>query len=224
MKKMLNVILMVLVLAVVVFTSACGGNSSKGIKSKKIDTYLTNVNKDAEKFTADFDLKQYLIDYGAESFERYELYRSDGLYNLVVMVKFKNGITMEFNFYPDEDDMHGYGHLNAVDIYASSKDYVFDNGGGICSTWMREFGGDASQMLPPDTDFANLNSRYYMIIPADVFYMENYAGRNCTLYMRDYFDVGFKTSIVPYLELENVSFREDPFKDSQVIGGTSDNG
>ena len=42
--------------------------------------------------------------------------------------------------------------------------------------------------------------------------------------MRDYFDVGFKTSIVPYLELENVSFREDPFKDSQVIGGTSDNG
>lgn len=223
MKKMLNVILMVLVLAVVVFTSACGGNSSKGIKSKKVDAYLTNVNKDAEKFTADFDLKQYLIDYGAESFERYELYRSDGLYDLVVMVKFKNGITMEFNFHLDEDDMHGYGHLDAIDIYASSKDYVFDNGGGISSTWMREF-ADAFDMLPLNNDFNNLGSKKYMIIPADVFYMENYAEKNCTVYVPDYFDVGFKNSIVPYLKLENVSFREDPFKDSQVIGGTSDNG
>ena len=62
--------LSLLLLIVAVFTSACrvNTNSKKGDPQVKIENYLSEVKQtrtDREGYVADFDLYQYLIDYGA---------------------------------------------------------------------------------------------------------------------------------------------------------------
>ena len=73
-----------LMLLAAVFTSACSGSQAAGqgapsvqnvkaVDSKKntfASTYLSNIDKDAEEYVADFDLHQYLLDSGAISIDR----------------------------------------------------------------------------------------------------------------------------------------------------------
>lgn len=237
MKKILTVILMIL--AVVVFNSACAGNQATteggnhninvSVKTRKndngnkkiknISSYLTNVDEDAEQFVADFDLHQYLIDTGAQSIKRYEIPEEN---IMAVLVRYQNEITVELQFVVDQ--YNTYGYLKYVLIYAASSDYVFRGdytGQGTRSAWYRVYSGTDS-MMKPDYDWSSFRPRDFMVKTDDVFYMLNMSGTNSMVSVPDYFDQAYKDGVLPYIGLKDVSYREDPLKDSNDIGGSTE--
>lgn len=222
-----------------VFTSACSSNQvtaeggdhninvsvetrknddgNKKSKNKKFESYLSNVDKDAEQFVADFDLHQYLIDTGAQSIKRYEIPEEDVM---AVLVRYQNEITVELQFAVDQ--YNTYGYLKAVLVYAASSDYVFRGnytGQGTRSTWYRSYSWTGS-MMRPDYDWSTYRPRDYMVKTDDVFYMMNMSDNNSMVSVPDYFDQAYKNGVLPYIGLKDVSYREDPLKDSNDIGGS----
>jgi hypothetical protein len=234
---MKRTLISLLLLAVVLFTSACSGSqatASSGShnnivsvetrkvdngnkKSKNISSYLTNVDENAEQFVADFDLYQYLIDTGAQSIKRYEIPEEN---IMAVLVRYQNEITVELQFVVDQ--YNTYGYLDSVLIYAASSDYVFRGnytGQGTRSAWYRVYIGTDS-MMKPDYDWSSFRPRDFMVKTDDVFYMLNMSGTNSMVSVPDYFDQAYKDGVLPYIGLKDVSYREDPLKDSNDIGGS----
>ena len=92
-----------------VFTSACakeqvagqGAQSVQNVKvanNKKGDfasTYLSNIDKDAEEYVADFDLHQYLLDSGAISIDRVSTGFDE---EISIVARYPNDIIVNYDF------------------------------------------------------------------------------------------------------------------------------
>ena len=111
-----------MLLVAVLFTSACakeqavGQNTPsvqnvKAVDSKKntfASTYLTNIDKDAEMYVADFDFNQYLLDSGAINIQRLDNIQDS---ETLIAARYPNGIVTVYEFSSDRNDPWSYGFL-----------------------------------------------------------------------------------------------------------------
>ena len=219
MKKLLAVLLIIMC----AFISACGVNAgNNGKKKVNFKNYLLQENKRGEgEYLADFDLKQYLIDYGATNITRAES-PADG--SLVVSVRFENDVIVTFVFGPDSNDYSGYGYLRNMYIMMGDKDFIPENWNvgyptaGIHSDWERIY-MSTEDMMPQSFNWDTYKLHSYVLTPSETFYMTNLLGGTSLVSVPDFFDEGFKRTVVPYISLDKVSFRVDPFEDSADVGG-----
>ena len=234
MKKMLTVILMIL--AVVVFTSACTSNQAAGqgaqsvqnvkaVDSKKntfASTYLTNIDKDAEMYVADFDFNQYLLDSGAISIERLGTVLDS---ETRIAARYPNGIITLYEFEGDRSNPSSYGYLEQVSIFVAEDGYDLniDYGGassedenGIASEWFHYFRLGGTTELTNDPKFEEAydyaHCKFFTVKPNGIYYVEAKNGQKSLLVVPDYFDKGFKASILPYINMKDPSFRKDPME------------
>lgn len=238
MKRITNLLL---ILAVVLFTSACAGNNAAGqsaqsaqnvktVSSKKnnfASIYLSNIDKDAETYVADFDLNQYLLDSGAISIERLD----QALDSVTcIAARYPNGIVTLYYFSGDNSDPYGYGYLAQINIFVAEDGYNLnsDYGDGseedkndIRSEWLHYFyvGGSTELVNDPKFD-ETCDFKLFTVKPNGIYYVEAKNGQKSLLAVPDYFDKGFKDSILPYINMKNPSFRKDPMEGK--LRGTSD--
>lgn len=229
MKKMLSIIL----LAVVLFTSACSGNQAAGqsaqnvqnvkaVSSKKADfasTYLSNIDKDAETYVADFDLHQYLLDSGAISIDRVNTGFDE---EISIVARYPNDIIVYYNFEIPDGQSSQYGYLYYFIVSVAQKGYNLANlysatanegpETGVLSDWIHTFSMADPSVSTNDPSYSQNVEKFYTVKPDDIFYIETKDGKRRPLVVQDYFDKGFKTSILPYIQLKDPSYRKDPME------------
>lgn len=237
MKKMLTIILMIL--AVVVLTSACAGNQATansgshninvsvekkkktddGNKSgKKFASYLTNIDEDAEEYIADFDLHQYLLDSGAISIDRVSTGFDE---EISIVARYPNDIIVDYKFEMPSGRQYGYLYYvivnvaekgyNLANLYGTTADEGPET--GVLSEWFHSFSMlDPSVSTNNDPSYSQYVEKFYTVKPDDIFYVETKDGKRRPLVVQDYFDKGFRTSILPYIQLKDPSYRKDPME------------
>ena len=232
MKRLLSILL----LAVVLFTSACSGSQAvnqsaqnvqnvKAANSKKdtfASTYLSNIDKDAEMYVADFDFNQYLLDSGAISVERMDQ-RLDS--DTVIAARYSNGIVTIYEFVGDRSNPWSYGYLSRIFVFVAEEGYNLNaryNGEGsedefgICSDWFHYFDLGGTTELTNDPKFEEAydyaHPKFFTVKPNGIYYVEAKNGQKSLLVVPDYFDKGFKASILPYINIKDPSFRKDPME------------
>lgn len=230
MKRLLSILL----LAAVFFTSACSGNQAanqsaqnvqnvKAVSSKKADfasTYLSNIDKDAEMYIADFDLHQYLLDSGAISIDRVSTGFDE---EISIIARYPNDIIVYYKFEIPDGQSSQYGYLyyfivsvaqkgyNLASLYSATADEGPET--GVLSDWIHTFSMlDPSVSTNNDPAYSQYVEKFYTVKPDDIFYIETKDGKRRPLVVQDYFDKGFKTSILPYIQLKDPSYRKDPME------------
>ena len=213
-------LMMLMLLAVVLSTSACAreqaaGQSAqstqnvKAASSKKGDfasIYLSNIDKDAEYYVADFDLNQYLLDSGAISIERIDTTLDSTVY---IAARYPNGIVTTYCFEGNNNNPYANGYLSTVSVF------VAEEGFNLHSYY---FYGDANDLLNDDNYEGDY--KYFTVKPNGIYYVEAENVRKNLITVPDFFDQGFKTSILPYINMKDPSFRKDPMEGK--IGGITD--
>lgn len=241
MKRITNLLL---ILAVVLFTSACAGNkvTAEGgdhninvsvktrknddgnKKSKKFSDYLSAVNESADRYVADFDLNQFLLDTGAIEIKRIE---DDTKNYAFINALYPNGVVVDFGFSTCDVDTNFYGRLESVYIFVASDGYdiAFSSDkqvDGLRSEWAHYFTTYTPSELtndPKDDEDPNWDKQY-VVKPGSIYYMDMPNGDKHFLTVPAYFEKAFKASILPYLKVKDPSFRVDPFEDQ--LGGTTE--
>lgn len=225
MKKILSI----LVLAAALLTSACVGNNAAGqgaqsaqnvkaVSNKKNDfasIYLSNIDKDAETYVADFDLNQYLLDSGAISIERLDIDLNSAT---CIAARYPNGIVTVYYFYGDNSDPYGHGYLTDMNVFVAEEGYNLnsyslgeEDENGVRSEWGHHFYACGSTELVNDPNFED-DSKLFTVKPNGIYYVEAKNGQKNLLAVPDYFDRGFKASILPYINMKDPSFRKDPME------------
>lgn len=235
MKKILSI----LVLAVALLTSACAGNKAAGqsaqsaqnvkaVSNKKGDfasTYLSNIDKDAETYIADFDFNQYLIDSGAISIERLgTIYAS----TTCIAARYPNGIVTVYSFDGDNSNPYAYGRLSEINVFVAEDGFNLDSywsgeseedENGVRSEWFHHFYATGSEDLVNEPNY-EWDSKFFTVKPNGIYYVEAKNGQKSLLAVSDFFDQGFRDSILPYINIKDPSFRKDPMEGK--IGGLTD--
>lgn len=225
MKKILSI----LVLAAALLTSACVGNNAAGqgaqsaqnvkaVSNKKNDfvsIYLSNIDKDAETYVADFDLNQYLLDSGAISIERLDIDLNSAT---CIAARYPNGIVTVYYFFGDNSDPYGHGYLTDMNVFVAEEGYNLnsyslgeEDENGVRSEWVHHFYACGSTELVNDPNFED-DSKLFTVKPNGIYYVEAKNGQKNLLAVPDYFDRGFKASILPYINMKDPSFRKDPME------------
>ena len=225
MKKILSI----LVLAAALLTSACVGNNAAGqgaqsaqnvkaVSNKKNDfasIYLSNIDKDAETYVADFDLNQYLLDSGAISIERLDIDLNSAT---CIAARYPNGIVTVYYFFGDNRDPYGHGYLTDMNVFVAEEGYNLnsyslgeEDENGVRSEWVHHFYACGSTELVNDPNFED-DSKLFTVKPNGIYYVEAKNGQKNLLAVPDYFDRGFKASILPYINMKDPSFRKDPME------------
>ena len=218
-----------MLLAVVLSTSACAreqaaGQSAqsaqnvKAASNKKGDfasIYLSNIDKDAETYIADFDLNQYLLDSGAISIERLDIDLNSAT---CIAARYPNGIVTVYYFFGDNSDPYGHGYLTDVNVFVAEEGYNLnsyslgeEDENGVRSEWVHHFYACGSTELVNDPNFED-DSKLFTVKPNGIYYVEAKNGQKNLLAVPDYFDRGFKASILPYINMKDPSFRKDPME------------
>lgn len=229
-------LMMLMLLAVVLSTSACAreqaaGQSAqstqnvKAASSKKGDfasTYLSNIDKDAEYYVADFDLNQYLLDSGAISIERIDTTLDSMVY---IAARYPNGIVTTYCFEGNNNNPYANGYLSTVSVFVAEEGFNLhsyytgeEDENGVRSEWSHYFYGDANDLLNDDNYEGDY--KYFTVKPNGIYYVEAKNVRKNLITVPDFFDQGFKTSILPYINMKDPSFRKDPMEGK--IGGITD--
>ena len=242
---MLNIML----LAAVLFTSACSGNQATANsvspnnivsvetrknddgnkKNKKFASYLTNIDEDAEEVIADFDFDQYLVDSGAEAIERLDDHY-DG--EVVIATRYSNGVIVLYTFCSDLSDPDSYGYLTYIQVFVAEEGYDINgmyNGSTpeseqlLHSEWAHNFTLFGPEIVTNNLEYSKDHEwkRYYAVKPGGVYYIQNNNGKKNLIAVPEYFEDGFKASILPYIKLTSPSFRKDPLE-GKVLGSTDD--
>ena len=223
-----------MLLVAVLFTSACakeqavGQNTPsvqnvKAVDSKKntfASTYLTNIDKDAEMYVADFDFNQYLLDSGAINIQRLDNIQDS---ETLIAARYPNGIVTVYEFSSDRNDPWSYGFLVSINVFVAEEDYdvngrytglVPEEDMGICSEWSHYFYVNGTAEIVNDLkfeeDYSN-NGKYgfFTVKPNGIYYVEAKNGQKSLLVVPDFIDLGFKASILPYISMKDPSFRKD---------------
>ena len=234
---MKRTLISILLLVAVLFTSACAGNQAAGqnaqsaqnvktANSKKdafASTYLSNIDKDAEMYIADFDFNQYLLDSGAINIQRLDNVRDS---ETCIAARYPNGIVTVYKFSSDRSDPWSYGFLDAISVFVAEEGYdingrytglVPEEDMGICSDWSHYFyvygTAEIVNDLKFEEDYSN-NGKYgfFTVKPNSIYYVEAKNGQKNLLVVPDYIDLGFKASILPYINMKDPSFRKDPME------------
>ena len=182
MKRMLSLLLFI----IAVFTSACGvnTNSKKGDPQVRIENYLSDIKQTRpgrERYIADFDLYQYLIDYGATEIWRIETEEPSAAH---IGVRFKNKLIAIFYFSGPLDNPYAFGWLNAIIVLAADDDYRgedwisgYDKEAiGVRSDWSRYFSGTSDLITDDDYLEKYDKGQLYTVVPNKMFYMVNSNG------------------------------------------------
>lgn len=232
---MKRTLISLLLLAAVLFTSACSGNQAaeqgvqaqdaKVVSSKKADfasTYLSNIDKDAETYVADFDFNQYLLDSGAISIERLSTVLDS---ETRIAARYPNGIITLYYFIGDKSDPWSYGYLDQISIFVAEEGYdpnidydgvISEDENGIASEWFHYFRLGGTTELTNDPKFEEAydyaHCKFFTVKPNGIYYVEAKNGQKSFLVVPDYFDKGFKASILPYINMKDPSFRKDPME------------
>lgn len=228
MKRLFTVFML---LAAVLFTSACSGNQAaaqsaqsaqnvKAVNGKKGDfasTYLSNIDKDAEEYVADFDLHQYLLDSGAISIDRVSTGFDE---EICIVARYPNNIIVNYEFEIPSGRQYGYLYYmvvnvaekgyNLANLYGATADEGPET--GVLSEWFHSFSMLDPSVSTNDPSYSQDVEKFYTVKPDDIFYIETKDGKRKPLVVQDYFDKGFKTSILPYIQLKDPSYRKDPME------------
>lgn len=220
-----------LMLLAAVFTSACakeqvagqGAQSVQNVKvanNKKGDfasTYLSNIDKDAEEYVADFDLHQYLLDSGAISIDRVSTGFDE---EISIVARYPNDIIVNYDFEIPSGRQYGYLYYmvvnvaekgyNLANLYGATADEGPET--GVLSEWFHSFSMLDPSVSTNDPSYSQDVEKFYTVKPDDIFYVETKDGKRKPLVVQDYFDKGFKTSILPYIQLKDPSYRKDPME------------
>ena len=234
MKKMFTIFM----LLAAVFTSACANEQAarqgaqsvqnvKAVSGKKGDfasTYLSNIDKDAEEYVADFDLHQYLLDSGAISIDRVSTGFDE---EISIVARYPNDIIVNYDFEIPSGRQYGYLYYmvvnvaekgyNLANLYGATADEGPET--GVLSEWFHSFSMLDPSVSTNDPSYSQDVEKFYTVKPDDIFYIETKDGKRKPLVVQDYFDKGFKTSILPYIQLKDPSYRKDPM-DGKLDGKT----
>lgn len=227
MKKMFTIFM----LLAAVFTSACANEQAarqgtqsvqnvKAVSGKKGDfasTYLSNIDKDAEEYVADFDLHQYLLDSGAISIDRVSTGFDE---EISIVARYPNDIIVNYDFEIPSGRQYGYLYYmvvnvaekgyNLANLYGATADEGPET--GVLSEWFHSFSMLDPSVSTNDPSYSQDVEKFYTVKPDDIFYIETKDGKRKPLVVQDYFDKGFKTSILPYIQLKDPSYRKDPME------------
>ena len=220
-----------LMLLAAVFTSECakeqvagqGAQSVQNVKvanNKKGDfasTYLSNIDKDAEEYVADFDLHQYLLDSGAISIDRVSTGFDE---EISIVARYPNDIIVNYDFEIPSGRQYGYLYYmvvnvaekgyNLANLYGATADEGPET--GVLSEWFHSFSMLDPSVSTNDPSYSQDVEKFYTVKPDDIFYIETKDGKRKPLVVQDYFDKGFRTSILPYIQLKDPSYRKDPME------------
>ena len=220
-----------LMLLAAVFTSACakeqvagqGAQSVQNVKvanNKKGDfasTYLSNIDKDAEEYVADFDLHRYLLDSGAISIDRVSTGFDE---EISIVARYPNDIIVNYDFEIPSGRQYGYLYYmvvnvaekgyNLANLYGATADEGPET--GVLSEWFHSFSMLDPSVSTNDPSYSQDVEKFYTVKPDDIFYIETKDGKRKPLVVQDYFDKGFRTSILPYIQLKDPSYRKDPME------------
>ena len=227
---MKKIIISIMLLAAV-FTSACAKDQAAGqgvqsvqnvkvANNKKGDfasTYLSNIDKDAEEYVADFDLHQYLLDSGAISIDRVSTGFDE---EISIVARYPNDIIVNYDFEIPSGRQYGYLYYmvvnvaekgyNLANLYGATADEGPET--GVLSEWFHSFSMLDPSVSTNDPSYSQDVEKFYTVKPDDIFYIETKDGKRKPLVVQDYFDKGFKTSILPYIQLKDPSYRKDPME------------
>lgn len=228
---MKRTLISIMLLAAVLFTSACSGSQAAGqgaqsvqnvkvANNKKGDfasTYLSNIDKDAEEYVADFDLHQYLLDSGAISIDRVSTGFDE---EISIVARYPNDIIVNYDFEIPSGRQYGYLYYmvvnvaekgyNLANLYGATADEGPET--GVLSEWFHSFSMLDPSVSTNDPSYSQDVEKFYTVKPDDIFYIETKDGKRKPLVVQDYFDKGFKTSILPYIQLKDPSYRKDPME------------
>lgn len=228
---------MLMLLAVVLSTSACAreqaaGQSAqsaqnvKAASSKKGDfasTYLSNINKDGDPHVAYFDLNQYLLDSGAISIERIDTTLDSTVY---IAARYPNGIVTTYCFEGNNNNPYANGYLSAVSVFVAEEGFNLhsyytgeEDENGRRSEWLHVFSEYGTSELVNDPNY-DWDYKDFIVEPNGIYYVEAKNVRKNFITVPDYFDRGFRDSILPYINMKDPSFRKDPMEGK--IGGITD--
>lgn len=241
-KKFVAIALAALVAASVV--TGCGNNagntasvaSSKDSRLKPKYPFKNFLVQDKDKkkegYAGSFDLYAALQKYGATDMYLISKEYSDGYpVSVDYAVKFSNGDTMSFRFveyFSFSDDTY-FLDLLSVSIYKTEQGYV--------QNWYDDFQKNTNYskwkrfLMVRDPEEMQMGADYYETHNRDdkknwfVIPTGNLTGdgelEKCTFRVNSYFDKVFNSSIVPYLQLEDTPWDEDPFLNNPNILGES---
>ena len=232
MKKMVTLLMM---LVVIVFTSACSGSNTTANSSqtcsknlKKIEAYLSNYDNyssgtveseaNSERYIADFDFNQYLLDSGAVEIKRIED-RQDS--ETRIAVRYPNNIITLYGFRSDRNDPFSYGWLDSINIFVAEESCDLDvlyNG-----TSESEFGihSDWTHLLHMyESDYGEGRDNLYVVKPEKIYYIYGSDGQKNFLAIHEFFPDVFQNVILPYINLKDPSYVRDPF-DGKIEGDTN---
>ena len=208
-----------LLLTVCLIVCSVAGCKAKQDKSKnsvttvKFDDFIDKDRHDEstdDELLGDFNLRDYLLSYGAINI--YRIDSEDGC--ATIAAEFENNIVVEFYFLKDWDSQREYVKLLDISIFCASDNCNLgswrEDHSGITSFWAR-------LISPEDTDnfvsnqYDGRDDRYYIVDVDDLFFV-NDDGEKYPVAVQETFDDGFRTSVVPYIEAKNPSFRVDPVR------------
>lgn len=220
-----------LMLLAAVFTSACAkeqvaGQGTQSVQNVKVannkkgdfaSTYLSNIDKDAEEYVADFDLHQYLLDSGAISIDRVSTGFDE---EISIVARYPNDIIVNYDFEIPSGRQYGYLYYmvvnvaekgyNLANLYGATADEGPET--GVLSEWFHSFSMLDPSVSTNDPSYSQDVEKFYTVKPDDIFYIETKDGKRKPLVVQDYFDKGFRTSILPYIQLKDPSYRKDPME------------
>ena len=253
MKKRIFSLLLMAIMIVTCFITGCSAakkTSSTNTKSAKkvknigrmksnvdVRRYIHDVNWGRDVECQNLDFKEYLVANGATDIWYVD---SDDDYNCI-MCKFNNNIFVAFSF----DALDSFNHCPLMNEFCivSGKDgfhptfhdavaYGNMEGNDLASSWVRK-----QDLLEDDDDEVDDESdddsddedddetvikiKDYRL--AGRFDSKDFVSKIAGYKIPQNFDREFKRTIRPYLDLDEVSLKEDPFSTDSEIGGYSVN-
>ena len=219
-KKMKKTFYLLLTVCLIVCSVAgCKAKQDKpksSVTTVKFDDFIDedrNNESTDDELLGDFDLRDYLLSYGAIDICR--IYSGAG--DAHIAAEFENKIVVDFYFRKDWKSQREYATLSEIHIFCVNDNYNLDNlwegdYSGITSLWSRMISAEDTDNFVSE-QYNGRDDRYYMVNMDDLFFV----GEDEEKYpvaVQETFDDGFKTSVAPYIEVNNPSFRGDPVRKS----------
>jgi len=228
-KKMKKAFYLLLTVCLVVcFAAGCKAKQDKSknsVTTVKFDDFIDEDRHDEptdderhDEFTdddllGDFNLRDYLLSYGAINICR----TYSGAGDAHIAAEFENNIVVDFYFCKnwDWESQREYATLSEINIFCVTDNYNLDNlwkgdYSGMPSLWSRLISVEDTDNFVSE-QYNGRDDRYYMVDMDDLFFV----GEDVERYpvaVQETFDDGFRTSVVPYIEAKNPSFRFDPVR------------
>jgi len=169
----------------------------------------------------DFSLQFYLNDYGVLQIQLFNNDEQD----IRLATRFGNGVIVGMSFRHQPDVPENAYELTEVVVTAGKSDYKFTSYNALknasssktknLARWSRTFDyhnipGDANEKYLAKGGSGNEYFPFLLDYKNQAFYFFN----SNPLFLPLSFDSEFKKTVVPYLDLDKISLKKDPFKDA----------